>query len=164
MQSDPIQDGIYNYFPIILALICLCTLFNVFHYIKDCVSFQKRFQFTEDFMDPQIEEGERIVTKEKDARRNNSSTVRGIPKTSSFATAVPTPGTTDISDRQTNTKNINQNPDITQVILEDNPDPEPEILEKPVFQKQNPKKDKEYPWERPVPSEKPKGQYTHAFV
>jgi len=80
MQSDPIQDSIYNYFPIILGIICLGTLFNVYHYIKSCFCYDKIFYYAEDFKDEQIDHGEDILRREKEARGRKppSTIVRGI--------------------------------------------------------------------------------------
>uniref|UniRef100_A0A6B2KZM8 Uncharacterized protein n=1 Tax=Arcella intermedia TaxID=1963864 RepID=A0A6B2KZM8_9EUKA len=68
MKSDPIQDNIYNYFPIILAVISLFTLLNVPQTVRNCISFKKRFEYNEDFTDEQIEHGEFILKREKELR------------------------------------------------------------------------------------------------
>jgi hypothetical protein len=78
MQVDPIQDQIYNYSPLILGLICLGTLFNVCYYFHGCISFKSRFQFSEDFNDDQIPQGERIIKQERDANKKNKSTIRRV--------------------------------------------------------------------------------------
>uniref|UniRef100_A0A6B2L415 Uncharacterized protein n=1 Tax=Arcella intermedia TaxID=1963864 RepID=A0A6B2L415_9EUKA len=78
MKSDPIQDNIYKYFPIILSLICLCTLVNIFQKVSDCISIKKRFQWSDDFDDPVTRTGEIIMRKEKESRfkRRNITTIQ----------------------------------------------------------------------------------------
>jgi len=78
MQSDPIQDYYYRFFPIILGLISLGSLINICYYFHGCVSFKTRFKFTSDFMDDQIPGGANLMKSEKEAKLRNKTTLRNL--------------------------------------------------------------------------------------
>lgn len=67
MTSDPIQDSVFLYFPMILVVIAVMNLFNLGNKVLSLCKV-KSFQFSEDFTDVQIDEGRRIMTLERNIR------------------------------------------------------------------------------------------------
>ena len=68
MEVIPFFGGAFNDFmPVLLAVFCLCTLFNVYGRILRLMGVE-RFEFSEDFDDETIAEGKMILRKEKRKR------------------------------------------------------------------------------------------------
>ncbi|EGG17875.1 hypothetical protein DFA_08876 [Cavenderia fasciculata] len=66
----------YVYFPMIIIIVCLATLFNVFSRIMNCLNMQ-RFKFDSEFSHENIDEGKVLIESER-RKRNNSRKVAEI--------------------------------------------------------------------------------------
>eukprot|EP01125_Pyxidicula_operculata_P009229 TRINITY_DN3051_c0_g1_i2.p1 TRINITY_DN3051_c0_g1~~TRINITY_DN3051_c0_g1_i2.p1 ORF type:complete len:592 (+),score=104.90 TRINITY_DN3051_c0_g1_i2:15-1790(+) len=67
-----LQTTVYNYFPLVLVVFGIIHIFNLHNKLLSLCKI-KRFDFSENFNDSQIEEGERIVRREKQARNDGST-------------------------------------------------------------------------------------------
>eukprot|EP01125_Pyxidicula_operculata_P015045 TRINITY_DN5084_c0_g2_i1.p1 TRINITY_DN5084_c0_g2~~TRINITY_DN5084_c0_g2_i1.p1 ORF type:complete len:694 (-),score=119.01 TRINITY_DN5084_c0_g2_i1:253-2334(-) len=76
-EDDPFQAAVYAYFPIVIVLLCLINIFNVTNKILALCDI-KRFQYSEDFNDDQISQGQAILLKERDARAKGLTTLRKL--------------------------------------------------------------------------------------
>jgi len=80
IKTDPIREALYQYFPLILLLFCIFTLFNLANKIMKFCGLSQ-VCCTDDFDDDQIERGSELMFREREAKERQTSTVRGIAGT-----------------------------------------------------------------------------------
>eukprot|EP01128_Nolandella_sp_AFSM9_P011816 TRINITY_DN8730_c0_g1_i1.p1 TRINITY_DN8730_c0_g1~~TRINITY_DN8730_c0_g1_i1.p1 ORF type:complete len:775 (-),score=126.11 TRINITY_DN8730_c0_g1_i1:65-2275(-) len=77
VRSDPIQNAMYQYFPFLLIFFVVATQFNLFNRLLS-LCHVKSFQFSDDFDDEQIGEGQSIMRRETVARTRGGTTLMVI--------------------------------------------------------------------------------------